>query len=137
VGGWFLGGSHADASGAHDSGYAAGQVAGQKAGFAAGQKAGIARGNAVGIKKGKSAGRKAGYEDGYAKGLSKGKQDGYASGLSTGRSTALGDLAPGGWYIVSVGSDGNGPQIASSQPVASDASQCYAVSGGTVLSGKC
>jgi tRNA A-37 threonylcarbamoyl transferase component Bud32 len=137
VGGWFLGGSHADASGAHDSGYAAGQVAGQKAGFAAGQKAGIARGNAVGIKKGKSAGRKAGYEDGYAKGLATGKQDGYASGLSTGRSTALGELAPGGWYIVSVGSDGNGPQIASSQPVASDASQCYAVSGGTVLSGKC
>ncbi|MGD9572041.1 MAG: protein kinase [Thermoleophilia bacterium] len=136
IGGWMLGSNSADASGAESRGFEAGKAEGQSTGFLAGEREGRREGKLEGLEQGKAAGRAAGLKAGRTAGEREGREAGYASGVAAGRSTALGGLTPG-WFMVQVGSDGAGPVISSSTPVASDASQCYAVSGGTVLSGSC
>ncbi|WP_217912942.1 serine/threonine-protein kinase [Miltoncostaea marina] len=137
VGGWLLGASSADESGAEARGFEAGRAEGFTAGRVEGKREGLQQGRAAGMKAGKNEGRKVGLAAGREQGREEGRQEGYASGLAEGRSSALGGLAPGGWYIVQVGQDGDGAVVSSSSPVASDASQCYAVRGDTVLSGEC
>ena len=135
VGGWLIGSSHADASGAQARGYEEGQQTGKKAGFVAGRRAGLEQGRAVGMKAGKAQGRKAGLAEGKEAGEEAGRAAGYSSGYAQGRSSALGGLASGGWYVVRVGSDGSGPVVSGATPVAAGA--CYAINGGRVLSGPC
>jgi tRNA A-37 threonylcarbamoyl transferase component Bud32 len=132
-GGWALGHSSADAGGAEERGYAAGEAAGLQAGKAQGRTIGFRAGK----KEGLDQGRKAGVTQGKKAGIEQGKQAGYSSGYAEGRSSALNGLSPGSWYIVRVGSDESGATIASSQGVPNDASTCFAVSGDTVLSGSC
>jgi serine/threonine-protein kinase len=137
LGGWLIGSSQADASGAEARGYETGQQAGRQAGFADGKREGLAQGTKAGRKEGQAQGRKAGFAAGKRQGLDEGRQSGYASGFDEGRSSALGGMSPGSWYIVRVGQDENGPVVSGSTPVAPDAGECYAVSGETVLSGPC
>jgi tRNA A-37 threonylcarbamoyl transferase component Bud32 len=137
VGGWMLGSSSADATGAEARGYEAGLAEGRSAGYAAGEEDGRRAGKREGLEQGEARGRAAGLRAGRTQGREQGREEGYASGLSEGRSSALSGLSPGGWYIVRVGEDESGAAIASSTPVSPDASECYAVSGGTVLSGDC
>lgn len=132
VGGWILGASSADASGAKAEGYSAGVDAGKKAGAVSGAR----EGRIAGKKEGLSQGRQTGFAAGKKAGVAEGTKAGVSQGIATGRSSALAGLGPG-WYVVQIGSDGSGPAVSSSQPVATDASKCYAVSGGTVLSGPC
>ena len=132
-GGWAFGHSSADATGAEQRGYAAGQTAGLQAGKAQGRTIGFRAGKKEGLEQGRKTGRAAGLKAG----INQGKEAGYSSGYADGRSTALTGLAPGSWYIVRVGSDDSGPTIASSQGVPTDASTCFAVSGETLLSGGC
>ncbi|HTI33128.1 MAG TPA: protein kinase [Miltoncostaea sp.] len=132
-GGWALGHSSADASGAESRGYQAGEVAGLTAGQARGQTIGFRAGKKEGLEQGKKAGRAAGLKVG----IDQGKEAGYSSGYADGRSSALSGLSPGSWYIVKVGSDDSGATIASSRGIPTDASTCFAVSGNTLLSGGC
>jgi tRNA A-37 threonylcarbamoyl transferase component Bud32 len=136
LGGWALGHSQADPSGAEERGYAEGERAGRQAGFDAGRAEGVAAGKKVGLRLGKQQGRKAGFAQGRKRGADEGREEGYAEGVSEGRSAALGGLGPG-WYVVQVGEDDAGPVVAGSSPVTPDAGQCYTVSGATVLSGPC
>jgi serine/threonine-protein kinase len=135
--GWMIGGSQADASGAEERGFVAGQRDGRQSGFADGKREGLAQGTKAGRKEGQAKGRKAGFADGKEAGVEEGRQAGYASGFAEGRSTALGGMSPGSWYVVRVGRDENGPVVSGSTAVSPDASECYAVSGDTVLSGPC
>lgn len=145
AGGWLLGSSSADTSGAQERGYVEGQSAGRDAGFAAGRAQGVKEGRAAGRKSGLADGRKqgraagleAGREEGRAAGYAEGRDAGYADGAAEGRSTALGGLSPGGWYVVWVGSDAAGAQIGSSTAMSPDSGVCYTISGGTVFSGSC
>ncbi len=145
AGGWLIGSSSADTSGAQERGYSEGQAAGRDAGFAAGRAQGVKEGRTAGRKSGLADGRKqgreagleAGREEGRDAGYAEGRDAGYASGLAEGRSGALGGLSPGGWYVVWVGSDENGPQIGNSTAMSPDSGICYTVSGGTVFSGSC
>lgn len=137
VGGWMLGSSSADASGAEARGFEAGRSAGVAEGRRAGKREGIEQGRQAGIKEGRTEGRKLGVAAGKKAGIEEGRAAGYSSGVSDGRSAALGGLSPGSWYIVRVGQDEGGSLVTSSSPVSSDASECYTVSGGTVLSGPC
>ncbi len=137
VGGWALGSSSADLSGAETRGFEAGKREGEVTGFAAGQKKGIRIGNAAGKKAGLREGRAAGLAAGRKAGLAEGEKAGYASGVSAGRSAALGSLSSSGWYVVQVGEDDVGPVVSSATPVATDGTQCYAVIGSQVLSGEC
>ena len=135
VGGWIIGSSQADASGAEARGYEQGQEAGQKAGFAAGKREGVEQGRAAGMKAGKAEGRKTGFAAGRAKGEDEGREAGYSSGYAEGRTTALGGLTPGGWYVLQIGSDANGAVVSGATPVAPGS--CYALNGDSVLSGPC
>jgi hypothetical protein len=137
VGGWMLGNSHADASGAEARGFDAGVAKGRETGFAAGEATGRREGKKEGLEQGAARGRAAGLAAGRRQGEEAGRAAGYASGLGDGRSQALNGLAPGSWYIVRVGSDETGAVVSASRPVVTDASQCYAVSGDTVLAGNC
>lgn len=137
VGGFAIGSSSADVSGAEARGFRAGQAEGQTQGFAAGQKRGIRIGNAAGLKAGTIKGKAEGTAAGRKAGLAEGQKAGFASGVSAGRTAALGGLSSSGWYIVSVGQDDVGPVVSSASPVTSDASECYTVSGSRVLSGPC
>jgi hypothetical protein len=137
IGGWMLGSSSADASGAEARGYDAGLAEGRSTGYEQGEQAGRRAGKLEGLEQGEAKGRAAGLRTGRTQGREQGREEGFASGVSEGRSSALGGLSPGGWYIVQVGQDESGVAISSSTPVSPDASQCYAVSGGTVLSGAC
>jgi len=137
LGGWALGHSQADPSGAEARGYADGERAGRNAGFDAGRADGLADGKRIGLREGKREGRKTGYAAGRKKGADEGREAGYSDGVSDGRAAALGGLAPGAWYVVRVGEDEVGPVVAGSTPVTPDAGQCYTVSGATVLSGPC
>lgn len=128
VGGWILGSSSADASGAKAEGYAAGIAAGKAAGAAEGTR----EGRIAGKKEGLAQGRKTGFAAGKKAGAAEGRAAGLSAGIAQGRAAALGGLGAG-WYVVQIGADG----ISSSQAVKPDASTCYAVSGGTVLSGPC
>ena len=132
-----LGSNSADASGAEARGFEAGKIEGQQNGFEAGRKEGRAAGKREGLAQGRKEGRKAGVTVGLRQGREQGEAEGLASGVAQGRSTALSGLSPGSWYIVRVGSDDAGAVVSSSTPVAPDASQCYAVSGETVLTGSC
>jgi hypothetical protein len=132
-GGWALGHSSADATGAESRGYQAGQAAGLRAGKAQGQTIGFRAGKREGLAQGKKAGKAAGLKAG----IDQGKEAGYSSGYADGRSTALSGLSPGSWYVVRVGSDESGATIASSQGMPTDASTCFAVSGDHLLSGGC
>ena len=132
-GGWALGHSSADATGAEARGYDAGEAAGLQAGKAQGRNVGFRAGKKEGLAQGK----KAGVVAGKKAGIEQGKEAGYNSGYADGRSSALTGLSPGSWYIVRVGSDESGPTVASSQGVPNDASTCFAVSGETLLSGGC
>ena len=96
LGGWIIGSSQADASGAEARGYAQGEETGEKAGFAAGKREGLEQGRAAGLKIGTAKGRKAGLKEGTEKGEEQGRAAGYASGYGEGRATALGGLSPGG-----------------------------------------
>ena len=135
VGGWIIGSSQPDASGAEARGYEQGQEAGQKAGFAAGKREGVEKGRAAGVKAGKAEGRKTGFAAGRAKGEEEGREAGYSSGYAEGRTTALGGLTPGGWYVLQIGSDANGAVVSGATPVAPGS--CYALNGDSVLSGPC
>jgi serine/threonine-protein kinase len=137
IGGWLLGSSSADASGAEARGFAAGSRDGQAVGFARGQAKGQIAGKAEGLKTGLARGRVQGAAAGRKAGFAEGRKDGAASGAAEGRAAALRGLAPGSWYIVRVGSDDVGPVVSSSTPVSTDATQCYTVSGSRVLSGPC
>ena len=133
IGGWLIGSSNADASGAEARGFQAGQRQGQTSGFAAGRTKGIAIGNRAGLAKGRAEGRAAGRKTG----LAEGRREGLATGVAEGRTAALAGLSPGAWYIVRVGTDDAGPLVSSSTPISTDNSQCYAVLGNQVLSGGC
>jgi hypothetical protein len=133
LGGWALGRSQADATGAEARGYADGR----QAGFGAGRADGLADGKRIGLREGTREGRRAGFAAGRKRGAVEGREEGYASGVSDGRVAALGGLDPGAWYVVRVGEDEVGPVVAGSSPVTPDAGQCYTVSGQTVLSGPC
>ena len=135
VGGWIIGSSQADASGAEERGYAEGAQTGKQAGFAAGKREGMKQGRAAGVKAGRATGRKAGFALGREKGEEDGRAAGYSSGYAEGRSSALGGLAPGSWYVLQVGSDESGPVVSGATPVARGA--CYALNGDSVLSGPC
>ena len=141
LGGWALGNSNADASGAEARGYENGQAAGLAVGKKEGQKQGrtigFVAGKKAGEKEGTAQGRKVGFTAGKKAGIEEGTQAGYSSGVTAGRSTALNGLSPGSWYIVRVGSDESGAVVSQSQGVPNDASTCFAVSGDTVLSGSC
>lgn len=141
AGGWLLGSSNADTSGAQERGYSEGQAAGRDAGFAAGRRQGVKEGRAAGRKTGLAEGRKQGRADGLEEGreagYSEGRDAGYASGVAEGRSTALGALSPGNWYVVWIGSDANGAQIGNSTAMSPDSGVCYTINGGTVYSGAC
>ena len=80
------------------------------------------------MKAGKAQGRKAGLAAGKEAGEEAGRAAGYSSGYAQGRSSALGGLASGGWYVVRVGSDGSGPVVSGATPVAAGA--CYASTAG-------
>ncbi len=133
IGGWLIGSSSADASGAETRGFQAGQREGQTSGFAAGRTKGIAVGNRTGLAKGRAEGRAAGRKTG----LAEGRTQGVATGVSEGRTAALAGLSAGAWYIVRVGADDAGPLVSSSTPISTDSSQCYTVLGNQVLSGDC
>ena len=135
VGGWIIGSSQADASGAEERGYAEGAQTGKQAGFAAGKREGMKQGRAAGVKAGRATGRKAGFALGREKGEEDGRAAGYSSGYAEGRSSALGGLSPGSWYVLQVGSDESGPVVSGATPVARGA--CYALNGDSVLSGPC
>lgn len=137
VGGWLLGSSSADLSGAETRGFEAGKREGEVTGFAAGQKKGIRLGNAAGKKAGLKEGRAAGLAAGRKSGLAEGERTGYASGVSDGRSAALGGLSASGWYVVQVGQDDVGPVVSNATGITADGTQCYAVVGSQVLSGEC
>ncbi|MBJ7456943.1 MAG: hypothetical protein JHC74_12875, partial [Thermoleophilia bacterium] len=137
VGGWLLGSSSADLSGAETRGFEAGKREGEVTGFAAGQKKGIRLGNAAGKKAGLKEGRAAGLAAGRKAGLAEGERTGYASGVSDGRSAALGGLSASGWYVVQVGQDDVGPVVSNATGITADGTQCYAVVGSQVLSGEC
>ncbi len=70
------------------------------------------------MKAGKVQGRKTGFAAGRAKGEEEGREAGYSSGYAEGRATALGGLTPGGWYVLQIGSDANGPVVSGATPVA-------------------
>jgi tRNA A-37 threonylcarbamoyl transferase component Bud32 len=135
IGGWIIGSSQADASGAEARGYEQGRESGQKAGFAAGKREGLEQGRAAGIRTGRAQGRKTGFAAGRNTGEEEGRASGYASGYAEGRSTALGGLAAGGWYVLRIGSDENGPVVSGATPLAPGS--CYALNGGSVMSGPC
>jgi hypothetical protein len=137
VGGWLLGSSSADTSGAEARGFAAGKRAGETTGFDAGQRKGIRLGNTAGQKIGFTRGRAEGLAAGRKAGYASGQKAGYSSGVSAGRSAALGGLASSGWYIVRVGQDGVGPVVGGATALSTDGSQCYAVLGSRVLSAPC
>lgn len=141
VGGWVVGSSSADTSGAQERGFADGRSAGLDAGFARGRTAGVKEGRTAGrkqgLQQGRKQGREAGLKEGTEAGYDDGRAEGYASGASDGRSTALNGLSPGSWYVVWVGSDANGAQVGSSTPVSPDSGTCYTVSGDAVFSGAC
>jgi serine/threonine-protein kinase len=133
VGGWLLGTSSADASGAEARGFQEGASQGQQSGFTDGR----AQGRVEGRRAGKAEGLRQGRAEGRKAGRAQGLEQGRAAGVAEGRSAALAGLTPGGWYIVRVGSDDAGPVVSSPTAVSTDASLCYTVSGGTVLSGPC
>ena len=137
VGGWVLGSSSADLSGAEARGFAAGKAKGETTGYAAGLKKGIRTGSAAGDKAGFARGRKQGLAAGRKAGLEQGTREGYASGVSAGRTAALGGLSSSGWYIVQVGQDDVGPVVSDATAVSTDGSQCYAILGSRVLSAPC
>ena len=137
VGGWIIGSSGADLSGAEARGFRAGQAAGQSTGFEAGKKRGITIGNLAGTKAGIAKGRTLGEAAGKKAGFADGQKAGFASGETSGRTSALGGLSPGAWYIVQVGQDSAGPVLSGATQVATDATQCYAVAGSRVLSAPC
>lgn len=133
LGGWMLGSSTADASGAEARGFDAGRTAG----FDAGRRQGLANGSRQGLATGQAQGRRAGLAAGRAKGLAEGRASGYASGFAAGRASAIGGLTPGRWYVVRVGGDQKGPVLSGSTAIAANGRVCYTVSGATVLSGHC
>ncbi len=137
VGGYVIGSSSADISGAEAKGFEAGKREGQTTGFAAGQKKGIRIGNAAGDKAGFARGRAKGLAAGKKAGLEQGTREGYTSGASAGRSAALGGLSSSGWYIVRLGKDDVGPVVSDATGISTDGSQCYAVLGSRVLSAPC
>ena len=137
VGGWLIGTSSADASGAEARGFQAGASQGQESGFTDGRAQGRVEGRRAGKAEGLKQGRADGLKTGKAQGLAEGRTEGRAAGIAEGRAAALTGLSPGGWYIVRVGSDAAGPVVSSPTSISTDASQCYTVSGGTVLSGHC
>lgn len=133
LGGWMLGSSTADASGAEVRGFDAGRAAG----FEAGRRQGLADGSRQGLATGQAQGRRAGFAAGRGKGVAEGRASGYASGFGAGRASAIGGLTPGRWYVVHVGRDQKGPVLSGSTAIAPNGRVCYAVSGATVLSGHC
>ena len=137
VGGWLIGTSSADASGAKARGFQEGASQGQQSGFTDGRAQGRVEGRKAGKAEGLRQGRTEGRVAGKAQGLQQGREEGRAAGVAEGRSAALAGLTPGGWYIVRVGSDDAGPVVSSPTSISTDASECYTVSGGTVLSGPC
>jgi tRNA A-37 threonylcarbamoyl transferase component Bud32 len=137
VGGWLIGTSSADASGAEARGFQEGASQGKQSGFTDGRAQGRVEGRRAGKAEGLKQGRADGLKTGKAQGLAEGRTEGRAAGIAEGRSAALAGLTPGGWYIVRVGSDAAGPVVSSPTSISTDASQCYTVSGGTVLSGHC
>jgi len=137
VGGWLLGSSSADLTGAEARGFEAGKREGEVTGFAAGQKKGVRIGNTAGKKAGLKEGRAAGLAAGRKAGLAEGERTGYASGVSDGRTAALAGLSASGWYVVQLGQDDVGPVISNATGITADGTQCYAVVGSQVLSGEC
>ncbi len=137
VGGWLIGTSSADASGAEARGFQEGASQGQQSGFTDGRAQGRVEGRVAGKAEGLKQGRAEGRRTGKTQGLAQGREEGRAAGVAEGRSAALAGLTPGGWYILRVGSDDAGPVVSSPTSISTDASQCYTVSGGTVLSGPC
>jgi tRNA A-37 threonylcarbamoyl transferase component Bud32 len=137
VGGWLIGTSSADASGAEARGFQEGASQGKQSGFTDGRAQGRVEGRKAGKAEGLKQGRADGLKTGKAQGLAQGRTEGRAAGVTEGRSAALAGLSPGGWYILRVGSDDAGPVVSSPTSISTDASQCYTVSGGTVLSGPC
>jgi tRNA A-37 threonylcarbamoyl transferase component Bud32 len=137
VGGWLIGTSSADASGAEARGFQEGASQGQQSGFTDGRAQGRVEGRVAGKAEGLKQGRAEGRKTGKTEGLEQGRAEGRAAGVAEGRSAALAGLSPGGWYILRVGSDDAGPVVSSPTSISTDASQCYTVSGGTVLSGPC
>lgn len=137
VGGWLLGTSSADTSGAEARGFAAGKRAGETAGFEAGQRKGIRLGNTAGQKVGFTRGRAQGLAAGKKAGYTSGQKAGYSSGVSAGRAAALGGVGSSGWYIVRIGQDDVGPVVGDATALSTDGSQCYAVLGSRVLSAPC
>jgi tRNA A-37 threonylcarbamoyl transferase component Bud32 len=135
IGGWIIGSSQADASGAEARGFAEGEESGQQAGFAAGKREGLEQGRAAGLRTGRVQGRKTGFAVGRKRGEAEGREAGYSSGYADGRSAALGGLAPGSWYVLQIGSDESGPVVSGATPVTRGA--CYALNGDSVLSGPC
>ena len=137
VGGWLIGSSSADASGAEARGFQEGASQGKQSGFTEGRAQGRVEGRRAGKAEGLKQGRADGLKTGKAQGITEGRTEGRAAGIAEGRSAALAGLTPGGWYVVRVGSDDAGPVVSSPTAISTDASQCYTVSGGTVLSGPC
>ena len=137
VGGWLIGTSSADASGAEARGFQEGASQGQQSGFTDGRAQGRVEGRKAGKAEGLKQGRAEGRRTGTKQGLEQGREEGRAAGVAEGRSAALAGLTPGGWYILRVGSDDAGPVVSSPTSISTDASECYTVSGGTVLSGPC
>ncbi len=135
IGGWIIGSSQADASGAEARGYAEGAESGQRTGFVAGKREGLEQGRAAGLKAGQVQGRKAGIKEGSERGEERGRAAGYSSGYGDGRASALSGLTAGGWYVVRVSTDANGPVATGATAVAPGA--CYALTGDSVLSGPC
>ena len=137
VGGWLIGTSSADASGAEARGFQEGASQGKQSGFTEGRAQGRVEGRVAGKAEGLKQGRAEGRKTGKTQGLEQGREEGRAAGVAEGRSAALAGLSPGGWYILRVGSDDAGPVVSSPTSISTDASECYTVSGGTVLSGPC
>ena len=137
IGGYAIGSSSADVSGAEAKGFAAGKAEGQTSGFAAGQKKDIRIGNAAGDKAGFTRGRAQGIAAGKKIGIAQGTREGYAQGAAAGRSAALGGVSSSGWYIVQIGQDDVGPVLSDATGISTDGTQCYAVLGSRVLSAPC
>jgi hypothetical protein len=113
VGGYLLGHSAADASGAKRDGIAKGRAqvreqykpaaAGYQAIYQAGQRVGRAAGQRVGEAFGVRRGQKVGLEQGRAAGQKQGQKQGQAQGVQTGAQAALGNLPTwetGTFYLV-------------------------------------
>ena len=131
-----IGTTSADASGAEARGFQEGASQG-KHGLHRRARPGPGRGAQGRQGRGPEAGPRRRAQGGQGQGTGRGRAEGRAAGVAEGRSAALGGLTPGGWYIVRVGSDDAGAGRLQPDSVSTDASQCYTVSGGTVLSGPC